>query len=241
VIYLAAAAAGLVAAVLGWLVTGVATVWITGVFGMSDFEGQRGMFAFLAIGPLGGIAAMVTAIWLVVRAGRGRAALGPALARTGAVVAGLVALAAAAVGVRFLTLDTYTNELPPNLEFEVRLPAANAVADRGDVTVELHTDRNVGDGVLTDPWSRIEDGRQVIAGVVPLAFKTSSRLLVVTVPGGRTRLFRLPLSRDPASTAELGAWRHADHVHDAGQDQPVAAPKDDPVEIRYRVRRAGEE
>jgi hypothetical protein len=123
----------------------------------------------------------------------------------------------------------------------VRLPAANAVADRGDVTVELHTDRNVGDGVLTDPWSRIEDGRQVIAGVVPLAFKTSSRLLVVTVPGGRTRLFRLPLSRDPASTADLGAWRHADHVHDAGQDRPVAAPKDDPVELRYRVRRAGED
>jgi hypothetical protein len=240
VIYLAAAVAGLVAAVLGWLVTGVVTVWIAGLYGVSDFEGARGMLAFLGVGPLGGLAAMVAAIWLVLRVGRGRAALGPTLARVGGVVVGLAGLAAAAVGVRLYTIDTYTDELPPSLEFEVRLPAASAVADRADVTVEVHTDRNVGDSVFTDPWSRIEDGRQVITGVVPLAFKTSSRLLVVTLPGGRTRLFRLPLSRNPASTATLGEWRHADHVHEEGKEV-AKAPADDPVEIRYRVRRAGED
>jgi len=59
--------------------------------------------------------------------------------------------------------------------------------------------------------------------------------------GFERRLFRLPLSRDPASTAALGSWARPDHVDDPGPAQPVAAPPDDPVELRYRIRRAGEE
>jgi hypothetical protein len=39
------AAAGLVAAIAGWFVTGLVTPWIAGLAGMSDFEGARAMFA----------------------------------------------------------------------------------------------------------------------------------------------------------------------------------------------------
>jgi hypothetical protein len=98
------------------------------------------MFGFLAVGPLGGLVTMVTAVWLVLRRGRGQASLGG----VAAVVAGIVALAGAAVGVRLLTIDTYSNEAPPRLEFEIRLPATMRLADRDAVRVELHTDRNVG-------------------------------------------------------------------------------------------------
>ena len=240
-IYLWAIGAGIGAAVLGWLVTGAVAIWIAGLFGMSDFEGARGMFGFLAVGPIGGLVAMVVAIWLVLRRGAVRVPVGAMLGRVGLVLGGIVALVAAGIGVRFLTLDTYTDELPPTLEFEIRLPAALAVAERTQVTVELHTDKNVADGLLTDPWSRMEHESQVIAGLVPLAFKTTGRLLMLEITGKPTRLFRLRLSRNPSSTAALGEWQHADFVDEPGSDRAVAAPKDDPVELRYRVRRAGED
>jgi hypothetical protein len=238
VIWLVAIVAGIVAAVVGWLVTGSLTVWIAGLYGMSDFEGQRGMFAFLAVGPIGGLVAMVATIWFVLRIGKGRAALGPSLARTGAVLGAIVALVAAAIGIRYLSIDTYTNEAPPRLEFEVRVPDSIPLSDRDAVRVELHTDKNVGDGTLFAPWPR-PDG--VIAGSVELAFKTPGRLLVVTLPAQPVRLFRLPLARDPDSTPAFGAWQHATFVDGRDDRPPVAAPADDPVEVRYRVVRAGDE
>src|SRR6185503_17329765 len=108
VIYLLAAGAGIVAAVVGWFVSGAVAVWMAGLFGVSDFEGARGMFGFLAVGPIGGLAGMIGAVWLVLRRGRGPAPIGAMLGRVGLVLAGIVALVDAAIGVRFLTLDTYT-------------------------------------------------------------------------------------------------------------------------------------
>jgi hypothetical protein len=241
VIWLVAIVCGLVAAVAGWFATGALAVWITGLYGMSDFEGQRGMFAFLAVGPIGGLLAMVATVWLVLRIGKGRAPLGRSLARVGGVLAGIAAVVAAAIGVRLLSIDTYTNELPPNLEFEIRIPDAIAIADRDAVRIELHTDENVGEATLFAPWPRSDGDHRVIVGSVPLARKTSGRLLVVTLPGEPVRLFRLSLARDPASTPTLGEWQHATFVDTKDAAQPVAAPKDDPVELRYRVVRAGDE
>ena len=239
--WILAVLAGIAGAVVGWFVTGALTAWIAGWFGMSDFEGGRGMFAFLGVGPIGGLLAMVLSIWGVLRSRKGKAPLGRSAARIGVVFAGIAALVAAVIWLRLATMDTYTNESPPMLEFEIRVPAAIALPDRSAVEVELHTDKNVGPSWFADPWLRAGGDHQIIAGGVPLDFKTSSRLLVLSLPQQPTRLFRLALSRDPASTAELGAWTRPDHVHDPAQPQPVAAPPDDPVELRYRVRRAGEE
>jgi len=242
VIWLLATVAGIAGAVVGWFVTGAVTVWIAGLFGMSDFEGGRGMFAFLGVGPFGGLGAMVVSVWAVLRRGKGRTSLAGSAARVGLVLAGIAALVGAGIWIRLATIDTYTDELPPTLEFELRVPASIALPDRSAVEIELHTDKNVGQSWLADPWVRVEGDRQLIAGGVPLDFKTSSRLLVVSLPGQPTRLFRLPLSRDPPSTAALGDWARPTHLHDrATQTQPVAAPPDDPVELRYRVRRAGED
>jgi len=146
-------------------------------------------------------------------------------------------LVGAAILIRLATLDTY-NTAPPQLAFEIRVPTAMSALDPGALRVELHTDKNLGSGQMQRSWQRAQDGYQVVAGSVPLVFKTTSRLLVVFVPDQPTRLFRLSLSRDPPSSPSFGPWQRADHVDAQDGGQPHAAPADDPIELRYRVERA---
>jgi hypothetical protein len=237
--YLLAVIAGIVGAVGGYLITATVAVAIAGLFGMSDFEGGRGMFGAFVAGPVGGLIGMVACAWLTLR--RGHAPKVRTLLRLGGVLAAIALLVLAGIAARFYTIDVYTNTLPPDLEFEIRVPASLAVPDRAHLGVELHTDRNVGEGQMFEDWSQTDDGYRVIKGAVSLAFKTSSRLLVVAFPDQPTRLFRLPLARDPSSTAALSSWQRADHIDVASDGAPRQAPADDPVEIRYRVRRAGED
>src|SRR5262250_2805123 len=236
-IYVLAVLAGIVGAVVGWFVTAGATAWIAGLFGMSDFEGARGMFAAFVVGPIGALICMIASIWIVLRFGTRQLSFGHMLARLAGVLAAIALLVAAAIWIRLHTLDTYTDSLPPTLEFEVGVPATMVVPEPPALRVELHTDKNVGEGLVAEHWLPTEDRRRVLTGSVPLAFKTSSRLLVISWPDHPTRLFRLRLSRDPPSTRMLGAWQRPDHIDIAGESGPRAAPADDPFEIRYRVRR----
>lgn len=237
--WLLAIAAGIVAAVAGWLVSSLAGAWIAGQLGMSDFEGARGMFAVFVVGPIGGLVAMVLAVWAVLRRGRGRAPLGPMLARVGGVLVAIAALVAGGIALRLGLSDTYTNELPPTLEFEVRAPAAMVPDDRAAIDIALDTDRNGADALVTDV---LPDGAErVIAGSVALAFKTRSRLLVVRLPDQPVRLFSPSLGRDPSSTPAFGAWERAKWIdRQAEAAQPESAPADDPITLRWRVRRAGD-
>src|SRR5262245_27015304 len=106
------------------------------------------MLAFLGIGPIGGLIAMITSVWHVFRVRRGRAPLGLVLGRVAVVLVVIAGLAGGAIAVRLATVDTYGNEPAPTLEFEIRLPEAMAVGDRAQVSIELHTDRNVADSVF---------------------------------------------------------------------------------------------
>ena len=240
-IYLFAFLAGIAAAVAGWFVTGAIAAVIAGWYGMSDFEGGRGMFAFLGVGPIGGLICMIAAIWLVLRVGHGSVPLGRALAQVVGVLGAIALAVGAGIAIRLGTLDTYTNTLPPMLEFEIRMPAAMAAVKPSDLSVELHTAKNVGVGSLDDHWEASEDGKMMVSGRVEMAFKTSGRLLVLKMAGQPTRLYRLPFSRDPASMASFGMWTPPRHIHVEGEEQPCDAPADDPVQARYRVRRAGED
>jgi hypothetical protein len=62
--YVLAVLFGLVGLVLGWAVAAFGTLVLGSAFGLSDFEGERAMTAFFAIGPLGGLIGMVLGIWL---------------------------------------------------------------------------------------------------------------------------------------------------------------------------------
>lgn len=239
--YLLAVIAGIIGAVVGWGVAAALAAWIAGLFGMSDFEGGRGMFAAFVIGPLGGLIAVVASVWLVLRWAKGPMPLGWMFLRLAVVLTPITGLVGAGIALRLYSLDTYTNTLAPALEFEIRVPAAMPVPNPTALRVELHTDKNVGEGQLAERWLTVENGAHVMRGSVPLAFKTSSRLLVVFLPDQATRLFKLPLARDPDSTKSLSAWRRPEMIDAPGEDQPRAAPADDLVEMRYRVRRAGED
>lgn len=237
-IYLGAVLAGIVGAVAGWFLTGVVALWIAGLCGMSDFEGGRGMFAFLAVGPIGGLAGMIAAAWGVLRQRLGPLPGGRLLPRLVAVLAAIAALTAAGVWLRLASLDTYSDRLPPQLELEVRVPAAIAPAP-AHVAVDLDTDRNVANALLDDAW-RSEGAAAVLAGRVALDFKTSSRLLVLSLPGQPKRLFRLRLRRDPDAMPAFSDWQPPDFIDDAGAAHPQRASAGDPVALRYRVRVAGD-
>jgi len=76
---------------------------------------------------------------------------------------------------------------------------------------------------------------------VCLPGRSQRLLLAVFLPGQSTRLFKLPLGRDPDSTEALSPWRRPDSIHVPGEEALQPAPADDPVELRYRVRRVGED
>ena len=233
--YVWALLAGMAGAVAGWGVSAVAGSWIAGLCGMSDFEGGRGMFAAFVVGPVGGLVGMIGAAWLVLRGGFGPLPAGRLLPRLGAVLGAIAALVAGGIWLRLATLDTYTDSLPPQLELELRVPAALAGSSPQGIEVELDTDKNVMPAQLDDAWR--EDGAtRVVAGRVSLDFKTTSRLLVVSIPDQPRRLFRLRLGRDPAASA-LGEWRAPNFVDAPGDTQPRPAPAGDPVALRIGVRR----
>src|SRR5262249_16297333 len=89
---LGAVVAGRVGAAAGWFVTGALAAWIAGLYGMSDSEGKRGMFAALFVGPIGGLFCLILAVWGARRIGKGRGRLGARLGRTGLLVAGIAAI-----------------------------------------------------------------------------------------------------------------------------------------------------
>lgn len=65
--YILAALIGLVGLVLGWLAAAFGTLALGSAFGLSDFEGERAMVAFFGIGPVGGLAGLIIALWLWAR------------------------------------------------------------------------------------------------------------------------------------------------------------------------------
>ncbi len=240
--YVFAILAGVVGAVVGWFVAGYFSGLIAGAAGMSDFEGGRGMFSFLVVGPIGGLIGLVAGVWLVLRFHGGVVDVGAVAAHGGLVVLGIVALVAAGIGIRYLTLDTFSGEQgQPTMLFEIRVPATFELPAKERIDIELHTDRNQTNAFLHTEWLRRDGSHQVISGGVPLYFKRSRRLLVLKVADQPVRLFDVRLSASPRSSREFGTWHRTDHIDAPGSSQPSRAPKDDPFEIRYRVYRAGEE
>ncbi|MFN3746273.1 MAG: hypothetical protein ACK4TL_16350 [Hyphomicrobiaceae bacterium] len=58
---------GFAGLVLGWLIAAFGTLVLGSAFGLSDFEGQRAMMAFFAIGPVGGLIGLILSLWIWVR------------------------------------------------------------------------------------------------------------------------------------------------------------------------------
>jgi hypothetical protein len=232
--YVLALIAGIVGAVAGYAAAGSLAAIIANAMGMSNFEGAVGFFAFLGVAPIGGLIGLVAGIWLVLRRRGFRAG---ALAGRGVlVVVAIGVLAAGALAYMYFFRDTISpNALPPQLLFEVRLPAGAAPPAQRDVTIELNTDKNTMPAWLATNPIRSDGGRTVIAGGVDLYYRTSQRMLVLKLSNEPTRLFTLKLGASPSYSDDFGAWQRVDFIDEPAASQPRRADANDRHEVRYRV------
>jgi hypothetical protein len=225
--------AGIAGAALGWVAAAALTMLLGGLFGISDFEGGRGMLAIWGIGPLGGLAGLVLGIVLVLRK-RGGFSLGGIAWRLPAVIAAILALASFAMWWVYETRPVLNTSGPaPRLAFEVRLPPGLAAAD--GVKAELHTEKNKMPGLVSRDAPRSDNGRTVLTGSVELYYRSGWRLLEVRMPGQLDRIFKLSLPASPRRSTEMTRWQKADFIAEPGLSQPRKAGPDEAFEIRYRV------
>ena len=137
--------------------------------------------------------------------------------------------------IRLATVEHFSGGAP-TLEFEIRLPAGMPAPDRGKVDFEMQAGSQRSGGVFKDEWMRREEDRVVLSGLVPLYTRTSSRILVVTLPGQPKLLFQIGLSATPKISEQYGAWQRVGHVDDMKADsQPRRPGAAETFEIRYKV------
>lgn len=124
----------------------------------------------------------------------------------------------------------------PAVEFEIRLPQTVAKDDlKQDAQVELLTDLNQTLAQLDGNLRATEDGRAVLRGHVPLKFRTTERMVVLSLPGQAQRVFKLRLPPSPSPSDEFGPWHMTDRIMPAGRTETARGAPDDSFAIRYRV------
>jgi hypothetical protein len=233
VTWLLALLAALIGAGLGFIAgAGLASV-LAPVLGISSFEGAAGYFAVFLGGPVGALLGLVGAPLLVLR-WRGHRTLSAAAGRLAVVIAGVVGLAALAVGAFWWMRPIVNAGGPaPQLVFEIRLPPGVAPPKPGDDILELQTSQNRMPASAVE--IREDQGRPVVSGNVEMYYRTSSRLLVLTMPDKKDVLFDIRVGRSPARIKSFGAWTPADWIAEPGREQPRKATAADQYEIRFRV------
>jgi hypothetical protein len=229
---------GIAGVLIGYFGAAFLSSIVMGWYGVSDFEGGRGMAAAFVFGPLGGLLGLVGGIWLGLRLG-GRPPLSKALKGAGIALLAIMAIAAAGLAIQYYTVPHRLeyDQAGASLEFELRAPARFALpADPTAIEVTLDTDLNQQPAVWHDPAMRQEGDWQVLSGTVELYYRTSSRLLVFAFPDGRDRIFRPGLGARPDPDQGWSEWRRVDFVGLPDQPRTVKPGPEDPLEIRCRVR-----
>ncbi|HSE75526.1 MAG TPA: hypothetical protein VLB05_13485 [Dongiaceae bacterium] len=234
---------GILGLVLGYAGVAFLSAIVMGWYGVSDFEGGRGMAAAFVFGPAGGLLGLIGGIWLVLRVG-GKQPMGKALKGAGIALAAIVAIAAGGLAIQYYSVPHRLeyDQAGASLEFELRAPAGFALpADPAGIDVTLDTNLNQQPAAWHDTALRQEGDWQILAGEVELYYRTSQRLLVFKFPDGRDRIFRPALSARPDPGQGWSGWRPVDFVGIPGQPQAIKPGPEDPLELRYRVRVWGSE
>ena len=236
--YLLAFLGGVVGALLGWIVTGFLADFVLGLQGMSEREGGRAMVAFFTVAPFGALAGLILGVWLVLRYQGGYKGFANLAGRGAFVIAGIGAAVALGLWGYIGSDDILAkNGPPPQAKFEIRFPANAALpAKLEGLKIDLNTDKNT----MPATWLTelgYDGNRPVIVGGVDLYFRTTSRILVLRVPGEPDRLFVLKLAGNPGAPPEFGPWQRVDYIDDQPQQAPRKGAEGDDYEIRYRVER----
>lgn len=123
------------------------------------------------------------------------------------------------------------NPAKPAVEFEIRLPQA-ALTTAADTQVLLLTDRNQRLAKIDDELAPTSDGRSILRGTVTLSYRTTERIVALTLPDGGQRRFRLRLPASPSRSGGFSPWHLADGIVGGGADSTEIH---DAIAIRYRV------
>jgi hypothetical protein len=234
---------GIFGVLVGYFAAAFLSAIVMGWFGVSDFEGGRGMAAVFGFGPLGGLMGLAGGIWLGLRRG-GTQSAGKALVRAGIALLAIVAIAAGGLAIYYYSIPHRLeyDQAGASLEFELSAPPDFALpADPQAMEVTLDTDLNQQPATWLDPVKWLDGDRQVLSGTVELYYRTSSRLLVLRLPDGRDRIFRLGLAAKPDPGGGWSEWRTVDFVGLPDQPQTVKPGPADLFALRYRVRVWGDE
>lgn len=228
--------AGTVAGSLLAFACATAAAYFAPSLGISSMEGGQGYFAALVclaaaiIGFVGGVIGT-----LYFRGIRGMRIFGGfALS-----IVGLLALTATGFGIWYWQQPHILNPngMPPRLVFEIKPPSGAFSPDQlTAIRIALDTDQNSMDATLDDVQNSSES-KNVISGSVELYYRTSSRLLVLRLPGDEVRLFRLALPGNPMGDRynEWSDWHKADFQDHPGQGQPQQVTAEPDYLIRYRI------
>ncbi|HEV8388462.1 MAG TPA: hypothetical protein VGQ35_01400 [Dongiaceae bacterium] len=119
---------GIVGLLVGYFGVAFLSTVVMGWFGVSDFEGGRGMAAAFLFGPPGGLLGLVGGIWLGLRLG-GRQPAGKALKGAGIALLAIVAIAAAGLAIQYFSVPHRLeyDQAGASLEFELRAPPSFAL------------------------------------------------------------------------------------------------------------------
>jgi hypothetical protein len=235
-IYLFALVAGLLGAMVGAMLGYVVGDRLVHILSISSFEGGSGYFV-VAIMLLGGLIGLVAGIVLALRFGGGGRGFSALTGRLAALLALVGVLIFAGIHIRLATLENFSGgNINPQMQFEIRLPAGMAEPQRRQVDFEMQAGSQRSGGFLKDDWVRKYGDRLVLNAFVPLYTRTSSRILVVSLPGQPKILFSIGLAATPKVSDQFGAWQKVTYIDDGKPDSHPRRPTEaENFEIRYHV------
>jgi hypothetical protein len=235
---------GLLGMLAGWFGLAFLVVSLAG----HDRDGGIAMGAFFNIGPFGGLVGLVTGIWLFAKIGlvREGAAL-PDAERSGALSdtepSGVsaqqrtrisrpvaVAILLLAGGIAFwgwyeFIRSPYLSHGFMSLDLQFRLPSGmDLPPSNDDVHVVVDEVHGHAIGLLGESWRGHDGNRQVVLATASLMYKTSYRVVSLSLPGVPLETWRLDLSYNPDPTPDFSPWR-------VGSGAPATK-----IEMSFRLR-----
>jgi hypothetical protein len=210
---------GVIGMLAGWFGLAAALIGLLG----PDLDGGLAMGAFFNIGPVGGLVGFVAGVLLFRKIGlvRGsassdtdRADVMPApaptrISRPFAVIILLTVAGLAWWAWYELIRSPYLSHGFMTLNLQFRLPPGAALPpDAKDVQIEVTEGHSQALVSLNETgWHGHDGNRPVILASVSLMYKTSPRVVALSLPGVPAETWRLDLSSDPDPTLGYTPWR----------------------------------
>jgi MFS family permease len=224
-------------AIAGGILSVVASLYLTELYHVSNFEGGRGMLIFFALAPLGLVVGFIVGLIVALRS-RGSGFGGFAKAQ-GIALGIAIGLAAVVSGILYLAADhpPKLDGKPLALEFELKIPPALKLPAQPSVQTlhaSLYANNRDNRYALLD-YDKIasRDGYFFVPGKASLLSQTFNRDLLVSIEseGGGSQFIKLKLRAKPRKKGE--AWSDWITATERADLSPV--PEPERIAVRYRV------